>query len=86
MEGRAKDQHLAATRMDIGTDVNFGALTRSMFQHLKHRHGVEVLLQHEVQHCERRSHPNGAVPAKSYTSFQLRQDYYYLRGTATGLQ
>jgi malate dehydrogenase (quinone) len=52
MEERAKDQHLAATRMDIGTDVNFGALTRSMFQHLKHRHGVEVLLQHEVQHLE----------------------------------
>jgi len=52
MEGRAKDQHLAATSIDIGTDVNFGALTRSMFQHLKGSHGVDVLLQHEVQHLE----------------------------------
>src|SRR5690606_1742700 len=28
MEGRKADEVLAATRIDIGTDVNFGALTR----------------------------------------------------------
>src|SRR5688572_27804198 len=31
MRGRASTKHVAATRMDIGTDVDFGALTRQMF-------------------------------------------------------
>src|SRR3954463_290073 len=35
MEGRSKTQRVAATKMDIGTDVNFGSLTRCMFNRLK---------------------------------------------------
>ena len=35
---------------------------------------VDETQHHGEQHCERRTHPNGAAPAKSYTSFQLRQD------------
>src|SRR3954463_4133128 len=35
MEGRSKSQRVAATKMDIGTDVNFGSLTRCMFNRLK---------------------------------------------------
>jgi malate dehydrogenase (quinone) len=33
MEGRAESD-IAATNMPIGTDVNFGELTRSMFNYL----------------------------------------------------
>lgn len=53
MEGRKGNEAMAATRMEIGTDVNFGALTRSLFQHLQDEHGVEVYLQHEVTHLHR---------------------------------
>jgi len=35
MEGRDPAQSVAATRMDLGTDVNFGSLTRSMFRYLQ---------------------------------------------------
>ncbi len=35
MEGRSEDEKVAATRMTLGTDVNFGALTRMMFNTLK---------------------------------------------------
>ncbi len=50
MEDReAGQQPMAATRIDIGTDVNFGELTRGLFQHLKGGHDVEVLLSHEVR-------------------------------------
>lgn len=49
MEGREINEPIAATRMDIGTDVNFGALTREMIDHLKELDDVEVLLGHEVQ-------------------------------------
>ncbi|WP_192820772.1 malate:quinone oxidoreductase [Rufibacter sp. LB8] len=48
MEGRNETQQVAATRMDLGTDVNFGCLTRNLFKHLKSLGGVELHLNHEV--------------------------------------
>ena len=35
MEGRSTAQKVAATKMDLGTDVNFGSLTDAMFAHLE---------------------------------------------------
>ena len=49
MEGRQADEKLAATHMPIGTDVNFGELTRSMFAHLQMLDGVKIFFHHEVQ-------------------------------------
>jgi malate dehydrogenase (quinone) len=49
MEGRDASQPVAATRMDLGTDVNFGALTRCMFDHLKAIGGVQIHFNHEVR-------------------------------------
>lgn len=49
MAGRDDSEKLAATRMDIGTDVNFGALTRCMFNHLKTLPGVTLNFNHEVR-------------------------------------
>lgn len=48
MRGRKKNQKVAATRVEIGTDVNFGALTRSIFNHLKSQTGVRIHFSHEV--------------------------------------
>ncbi|NOS91580.1 MAG: malate dehydrogenase (quinone) [Cyclobacteriaceae bacterium] len=42
MAGRDQKQPLAATRMDLGTDVNFGTLTRSMMDQLSKMPGVTV--------------------------------------------
>ena len=53
MKGRDSAQPVAATHMPIGTDVNFGALTRALFSHLKGQHDVEVFLKHEVHHLHR---------------------------------
>jgi len=41
MEGRAKEP-IAATRVEMGTDVNFGELTRSLFRQLEKTPGVTV--------------------------------------------
>jgi len=49
MEGRDPNEKVAATRMEIGTDVNFGALTRSMFDYLKEQDGVKIHFSHEVR-------------------------------------
>lgn len=42
MRGRTKKQPVAATRMEMGTDVNFGALTRGMIDHLQKMPGVTI--------------------------------------------
>jgi len=49
MENRVHNHKLSTTRMDIGTDVNFGAITRGMIRYLEQLDGVEVHLGHEVQ-------------------------------------
>jgi malate dehydrogenase (quinone) len=56
MEGRDPQQPVAATRVALGTDVDFGALTRSLFAHLQSLGGVTLHLRHEVLNLMR----NGA--------------------------
>jgi malate dehydrogenase (quinone) len=53
MNGRDEKQVSAATYMPIGTDLNFGVLTRSLFNHLNGQHDVAVNLRHEVHHLHR---------------------------------
>ena len=52
MQDRPANEAIAATKIDSGTDVNFGALTRMMFDHLlnqdvriKYNHNVDNLYQ-----------------------------------------
>lgn len=54
MEGRTSDEPIAATKIDSGTDVNFGALTRMMFEHLKSQN-VEINYKHSVKDLKRTS-------------------------------
>jgi len=54
MEGRQTNEPMAATKIDSGTDVNFGALTRMLFDHLQNQ-GVELNYQHSVSDLTRTS-------------------------------
>ncbi|WP_347551390.1 malate:quinone oxidoreductase [Pseudalkalibacillus hwajinpoensis] len=54
MEGRTSNEPIAATKIDSGTDVNFGALTSKMFDHLKSRN-VEINYKHSVKDIKRTS-------------------------------
>ncbi len=49
MKNRDPKEIVAATFMEIGTDVNFGAITRGMIEYLKTLDGVEVYLGQEIQ-------------------------------------
>jgi malate dehydrogenase (quinone) len=53
MEGRNKTEPVAATRMAVGTDVNFGSLTRNLIASLKALEGVNLHLKHEVLNLHR---------------------------------
>ncbi|MGB4072837.1 malate:quinone oxidoreductase [Pseudomonas sp.] len=53
MQGREPGQKLAATRVSIGTDVNFGEITRQLFSSLSQQDNVSLNLQHEVRDIQR---------------------------------
>ena len=54
MDGRDPTAPVAATRMALGTDVNFGSLTRALFQQLQAQPGVATHLGHEVEDFRRK--------------------------------
>ncbi|MFT8321508.1 MAG: malate:quinone oxidoreductase [Bacillus sp. (in: firmicutes)] len=54
MQNRSSDEPMAATKMDAGTDVNFGALTRMLFDHLE-SNNVEINYKQSVNDIKRTS-------------------------------
>lgn len=54
MKERDFNEPIAATRIESGTDVNFGALTRMLFNHLKNQ-DVKVNYKHSVNNINRTS-------------------------------
>ncbi|MFC5408871.1 malate:quinone oxidoreductase [Larkinella bovis] len=73
MEGRKEGEKVAATRMDIGTDVNFGALTRAMFYRLYSMKGVKIHFAHDVRDLWRSKSLGGwKVRVENVTTGQVR--------------
>jgi len=68
MEGRKNNEPVAATRMDIGTDVNFGALTRAMISYLNQADGVSVFLNHEIRDLDKEEDGRWEVKVKDLGS------------------
>ncbi|MDU0205065.1 MULTISPECIES: malate:quinone oxidoreductase [Paenibacillus] len=54
MKDRELNEPIAATRIESGTDVNFGALTRNLFAHLKDQN-VDIMYKHSVDDIKRAS-------------------------------
>ena len=65
MDGRDITQNMAATKMDIGTDVNFGSLTDSMFAHLETVKDVTLYLNHEVRDLDRAEDGSWKITVKN---------------------
>lgn len=58
---------LTATQMSIGTDVNFGALTRGIFAHLQRNKELDLRLQVEVEHLEKLENSNWLLEVEDKT-------------------
>ena len=65
MDGRDKKEEIAATRMAIGTDVNFGAITRGMIKYLAGCDGVTLKLASEVQDLSQDKSGNWQIEVKN---------------------
>ena len=69
IEGRNSDDVIAATRIESGTDVDFGSITNQLIQHLK-TVGVEIHTGNEVKNLKKLAsgwlvkHRSGEVTAK----------------------
>jgi malate dehydrogenase (quinone) len=70
MEGRPPDQPVAATRMEIGTDVNFGTLTRELFDQLAKMPGVTVHYNVEALDLDPDGNGGWDVPVRNLLSDQ----------------
>ncbi|MGV3486983.1 MAG: malate:quinone oxidoreductase [Tuberibacillus sp.] len=71
MEGRTSNKPIAATKIDSGTDVNFGALTRMLFDHLKAQ-GVEIHYKHLVKDIKRASDGSWELKVKNDSGMMER--------------
>ena len=72
MEGRDPLVKVAATRMDIGTDVNFGALTRKLFRYLFDFPSVKLHLAHEVNDLSQDASGLWKIKIKNLTTDKKR--------------
>jgi malate dehydrogenase (quinone) len=75
MEGRDESEKVAATSMAIGTDVNFGELTRSMFNYLIKLEGVTMHFNHEVQKLKQREDKSWRIKITDLASGQKKKVY-----------
>lgn len=73
MEGRQSDEPVAATKMDIGTDVNFGALTRDLIANLTKKDNVKLSLNQEVKDIEREDDGRWEVEVKDLITGDRRE-------------
>lgn len=74
MEGRTSNESIAATKIDSGTDVNFGALTRMLFEHLE-SNDVVVNYNHSVKDIKRTSDGMWEVKVQNLDSGQVERHH-----------
>ncbi|MBM7571931.1 malate:quinone oxidoreductase [Aquibacillus albus] len=67
MKDRASSEPIAATKIDSGTDVNFGALTRKLFNHLESKN-VNINYKHSVKNMKRTNNGRWEVKVQNLDS------------------
>lgn len=75
MESRKESGKYAGTTMKIGTDVNFGELTRCMFKHLSKMDGVTIHFNHQVNKLKQREDGSWRIKIKDLATGQKRKSY-----------
>lgn len=68
MKGRTNFEHLAATKMKEGTDVDFGKLTEQLFHYLQQQSNVTIYTNHEVQDIDRNNNGTWNIEVKDVQS------------------
>ena len=72
MKDRTVNEPLAATKIDTGTDVNFGALTRMLFDHLQNNN-VDINYNHSVNNLKQTADGSWELKVKNLDSGAVEQ-------------
>lgn len=81
MSKRKDKEVLAATKMDLGTDVNFGTLTRKLGRFLAEDSNVDVYLYHDVKDIDPRENGKWWLKVKDrlhQNSSELTADFVFI--------
>lgn len=70
MKNRPTNDAIAATKIETGTDVNFGALTRMLFDHLKAQ-DVKMHYKHSVNQIKRTDDGKWALKVRNLATGQI---------------
>ena len=70
MNGRTPDEEIGVTRIDSGTDINFGSLTKKLFDKLQEQ-GVELNFKHAVQDLRRTQGDKWQVKVKNLNNSKM---------------
>jgi malate dehydrogenase (quinone) len=73
MEGRTSDEPVAATHMVTGADVDYGALTHNLIDHLKELDGFSVSFSTRVTDLDRRPDGSWQVEVEDTESGERRE-------------
>lgn len=73
MEGRDPQQKVAATRTELGTDVNFGEVTRQLVAAMQKRDNFSLQLNTEVRGITRNADNSWTVTVVDLNSRQVKQ-------------
>lgn len=83
MKDRTSSEPIAATKIDSGTDVNFGALTRKLFDHLEQT-DVKVNYGHSVDDIKRTDDGAWEVKVHSADKIEYRTAKFVFIGAGGG--
>ncbi|WP_312114422.1 malate:quinone oxidoreductase [Brevibacillus reuszeri] len=72
MQDRISNEPIAATKIDSGTDVNFGALTRMLFEHLQSK-DVEINYEHSVENINRNGDGSWQLKVKNLNNGSIER-------------
>jgi malate dehydrogenase (quinone) len=81
MENRDPTELIAATYMPIGTDIDFGALTRAMVNHLTKTEYVSLHLNHEVKNLlqdDKWMRTISVRDTKAHTTFDIQTPFVFI--------
>ncbi|WP_147802561.1 malate:quinone oxidoreductase [Alkalicoccus halolimnae] len=87
MEERTSDEPIACTKIDAGTDVNFGSLTHKLFDYLKNKN-VNVKYRHSVEDLNRKESGSWEVKVKNDESGETenhKADFVFIGGGGKSL-
>ena len=73
MEGRDSEEPVAATKMDLGTDVNFGSLTKDIFSYLAKLDNVTLHFHSEIRDLDKQDDGSWAVKVKDLDTGKKRK-------------